>query len=104
MKERIFALADLAPDSVVAIDTLAHGRVALYRTGSGLYATQDLCTHGNASLADGFLEGDEIECPLHAGRFCVRTGQATEAPADVPLRTFRLSTADGEIFIEDEAA
>ena len=42
----------------------------------------DICTHGEASLSDGFVDGDEIECPWHSGRFCVRDGRATALPGD----------------------
>ena len=48
--------------------------VALFRVEGCIYATQDECTHGRASLADGYLIGDEVECPLHQGMFNVRTG------------------------------
>ena len=44
--------------------------------------------HGDARLCDGFLEGHEIECPHHQGRFDVRTGAATGAPADVALASY----------------
>ncbi|MEG2313977.1 Rieske 2Fe-2S domain-containing protein [Brevundimonas sp.] len=41
--------------------------VALYAVEGEYFATADLCTHGKASLADGYLDGDLIECPLHQG-------------------------------------
>ena len=44
--------------------------------------TSDVCTHGGASLSEGFVVGDEIECPWHSGRFCIRDGKATALPGD----------------------
>jgi nitrite reductase/ring-hydroxylating ferredoxin subunit len=74
--------------------------LAVYRLAGGeVYVTDDTCTHAAASLADGFIDGDEIECPLHAGRFCIRDGRATEEPCEEPLRTYEAVEQDGGIFI-----
>ena len=54
--------------------------MCLYNLGGTIYATHDTCTHGQASLADGFIDGDEIECPLHQGLFQIATGKAVGAP------------------------
>lgn len=62
--------------------------LALYVVDGEYFATADLCTHGNASLADGYLDGDLIECPLHQGTFNVKTGEAVDAPCSVAVRTF----------------
>jgi naphthalene 1,2-dioxygenase system ferredoxin subunit len=80
-------------------------RLALYGVEGAYYATSILCTHGNASLAGGYLEDHSIECPLHQGKFDVRTGAATGPPCTVPLRTFPTSVRDGIVFVEiDEQA
>ncbi|BBR58958.1 MULTISPECIES: non-heme iron oxygenase ferredoxin subunit [unclassified Klebsiella] len=77
----IFAaeLADLPEDDVIGI--AINGRdIALYRTDEGVFASDNQCSHGNARLSDGFLEDGEIECPLHQGRFCIKTGKAMCSP------------------------
>lgn len=76
---------ELAADDVTPWD--AGGReIALYAVGDAVYATDNLCTHGLARLCDGFLEGHEIECPLHQGRFDVRSGKALCAPLKEDIR------------------
>lgn len=63
--------------------------VCLYRVDGAVYATQDLCTHGEASLADGLIvDGGLIECPLHEGTFDIRTGAPVGAPCKVALSCF----------------
>ncbi|MES2424165.1 MAG: non-heme iron oxygenase ferredoxin subunit [Pseudomonadota bacterium] len=79
---------------------LADREIALFSVDGAIYATDNLCTHGNARLCDGFLEGTEIECPLHQGRFDVRTGTATCAPATGALRTYPVKTGDGRVWIK----
>jgi naphthalene 1,2-dioxygenase system ferredoxin subunit len=75
--------------------------VCLYNVSGTIYATHDLCTHGQASLADGFVDGEEIECPLHQGRFEIATGKAVRAPCTVDVRTYRVKIESGAVFLEE---
>lgn len=77
----------LRGDDVVGVE-VAGRDIAIYRIGDEVYATDNICTHGQARLCDGFLLGHEIECPLHQGRFDVRDGLATCEPAEEPLRSY----------------
>lgn len=74
--------------------------VALYRADDEYYASAVLCSHGQASLADGYLEDFLIECPLHQGTFDIRTGEAVGAPCTVPVRTFPVRVVDDVIEVE----
>lgn len=70
--------------------------VSVFHTDEGeFYAIDDTCTHQDASLADGWLEGCQIECPLHAALFDLRTGEADGIVARKPVRTHRV-LVDGE--------
>ena len=74
--------------------------VALYSAAGKYYATSILCSHGQASLADGYLEDFLIECPLHQGTFDIRTGAAMSEPCTVPIRTFPVKVEGDMIHIE----
>lgn len=79
--------------------------VAVFRTDDGeFYAIDDTCTHQDASLADGWLEGCEVECPLHASRFDLRTGAVDAPPAKRPVRTHRVSVQPDGVYVELSAA
>jgi 3-phenylpropionate/trans-cinnamate dioxygenase ferredoxin subunit len=72
--------------------------IAVFHTDDGeVFAVDDTCTHQDASLADGWLEGCEIECPLHASRFDLRTGAVDAPPAKLPVRTHEVVIVDGVI-------
>ncbi|GCB51193.1 bifunctional 3-phenylpropionate/cinnamic acid dioxygenase ferredoxin subunit [Streptomyces sp. NL15-2K] len=74
--------------------------IAVFRTDDGeLYAVDDTCTHQDASLSEGWLEGCLVECPLHAASFDLRTGRPTCLPARRPVRTHRVTVEDGTIHI-----
>lgn len=76
------------------------GRVlAIYNTPEGFFATDGMCTHEDESLGDGLVMDGVIECPLHQGRFCVRTGKALSAPAVTDLRTYEIRVENGRILV-----
>ena len=76
--------------------------IAVFHVGDEFFATDDTCTHAKFSLADGYIEGEEVVCALHEARFCLRTGRALTPPAIVPLRTYPVRIEGGEVFIELE--
>lgn len=74
--------------------------IAVFRVGSSFYAIDDTCTHGQASLSEGYVEGEEVECPLHQGRFHLPTGRPACQPVTEPVRTYAVRVAGGEIYVE----
>jgi 3-phenylpropionate/trans-cinnamate dioxygenase ferredoxin subunit len=94
----VCSLAELAPGTSRRLAT--DPPIALWRTDDGtVYAIDDTCTHQDASLADGWLEGCAVECPLHASRFDLRTGAVDAPPAKVGVRTHAVSVVDGQIHL-----
>lgn len=85
---------EMVVSSVQQVVVPGRAPVALYRLSDGYYATDDVCTHGDASLSEGDIDGDEIVCPFHLGRFDIRSGEATVAPCVEALRCHRLVMAD----------
>ena len=80
-------LAELPTGEVRRCDQFGQ-TFAVYRLNDGsLCATDGLCTHGRAHLADGHLSDNIIECPKHNGRFDVTNGAPCRAPAKVALKT-----------------
>jgi nitrite reductase/ring-hydroxylating ferredoxin subunit len=75
-------------------------RLALYNIGGAFYATDDRCTHARASLSEGFIEGDAIECPLHGGRFHIPTGEPLSPPVRVAVCVYQVQVIDEEIYVQ----
>ena len=94
----VAALADLFDGAGIAVTPAGHD-IALYSVDGAVYATDNLCTHGNARLCDGFIEGLEIECPFHQGRFDLRTGQPTCAPATEPLKIWPVKIDGDRVYL-----
>lgn len=74
--------------------------VAIFRLDDGYYAMRDVCTHDGGPVAEGELDGGEIECPRHGARFDVRTGRALCLPAVTPVPTFAVRVQGDDIQVE----
>ncbi|MEX3840461.1 MULTISPECIES: 3-phenylpropionate/cinnamic acid dioxygenase ferredoxin subunit [unclassified Paraburkholderia] len=75
--------------------------IAVFKVNGELFALNDRCSHGNASMSEGYIEDDgTVECPLHAARFCLKTGTALCQPATEALKTFPVTCVDGAVFVD----
>lgn len=93
---RVGEAASVPPgDAIVA--RVGGREIAIFRIGSEFFATDNRCTHAAAPLADGYLEGEIIECPLHQGLFNVRTGEVVCPPPLKPLRTYEVRVVDQQL-------
>src|SRR5580658_11086279 len=94
---RVCAKSEVGPESVKAFE-VGDRRLAVYSIEGAFYVTDDECTHAAASLADGMIEGDVIECCMHMGSFHIPTGKVMQPPCEVPLRTYQVVLRDEDVF------
>jgi nitrite reductase/ring-hydroxylating ferredoxin subunit len=97
---KVANFSDVPEDGTLLVNFGAEP-VCLYNLGGKIYATHDTCTHGQASLADGFIEGGAIECPLHQGKFDIVTGKAVAAPCVEDIRTYPVKIDGGSVLLEE---
>ena len=93
------SLEEVKPDVPVRAD-VEGSSYAVFLVDGQYYVTQDLCTHGPGSMSEGFVEGCEIECPFHQGKFDIRTGVPTAPPCTEALRTWTAQVVDGKVCID----
>ncbi|MBA3506304.1 MAG: non-heme iron oxygenase ferredoxin subunit [Betaproteobacteria bacterium] len=97
----VMAADAIEPDNAVGV--VINGRdIAIYNDGGEFFATDNICTHAQAFLCDGFLENGEIECPLHQARFDIRTGKVMREPAIDDIETFPVKVEAGRVFVKIE--
>ena len=92
---------ELAPGQWRVAD-IEDARIVVFNIDGEYYAIEDVCTHDGGQLTGGEIEGDEIVCPRHGARFCVRTGEALSAPAYEPTATFPVRVDGGVVQVRDE--
>ena len=93
------AAVDAIPEGDVTAVRVNGKEFALYEVDGDIYASDNLCTHGAARMSDGFLEGTEIECPLHQGKFDVCTGKALCAPLTENIRVYPVRIDNQRVFL-----
>ena len=98
--ELICSVDDLTPNEAVrvVIDGVA---IALVKDSAGeCHAIGDTCTHGDISLAEGFVEDDTLECWAHGSKFSLASGKPLTLPAFEPVPVYELTIVDGEVYID----
>ncbi|MDB5609486.1 MAG: ferredoxin [Bradyrhizobium sp.] len=90
------------PDGEIRSATMPDStNIAVYNVDGTIYATADLCTHGEASLSEeGLLTGKIVECPWHFGTFDVTSGKPMGMPCTVALKTFVVKVVEESVYVE----
>ena len=91
---RVAPLADLPPNTMRAF-AIGERSVLVCHAKDGVYALDNLCTHGEARLDEGRLRGVRLICPLHGASFDCRSGAVLGAPATQPLTCHATRIVDG---------
>jgi 3-phenylpropionate/trans-cinnamate dioxygenase ferredoxin component len=94
---RVCGISELFPGGVKRIEDPA---IAVFNVAGTFYAISDICTHAEASLSEGTVDGETVECPLHGACFDLRTGEALTPPAVEPVQTFPVVTQGDTIYVE----
>jgi len=97
--------------SEILFDTLVEGKpvaidvdgtpVCVVKVAEEVFAVADTCTHAEASLAEGEVNGSKIECWLHGAEFDLKTGKALTPPATEALKTFNVKRNGNHITISN---
>lgn len=96
----VCASADVEDGEIFQATVEGIGKLALYRVGTALFASDDLCTHGKASLSeDGFIEGFTVTCSWHDGKFDIRSGEPCALPCTQALKTYAVIERGADLYI-----
>jgi 3-phenylpropionate/trans-cinnamate dioxygenase ferredoxin component len=97
MLRRVCGISELSPGEAKRIEDPP---IAVFNVAGAFYAISDICTHAEASLSEGTVDGETVECPLHGACFDLRTGNALTPPAVEPVQTFRVVVQNDAIYVE----
>lgn len=78
--------------------------LAVFNINGNFFITDDTCTHAPASLSEGCVDGDIVECPFHLGAFHIPTGKPVAQPCTIPLKTYKTVILNSEVFIKQDYA
>ena len=92
-------IGDIPPGRVKTVE-IGDEDGALCNVEGQFYAIADVCSHDDGPLGDGYLMGDEIECPRHGARFNVKSGEVRTLPAIIPIPTFAVKVEGDDILVD----
>ncbi len=95
---KVAQIGDLSPGEMMVVE-VGDGRILLANVDGNVHAIDDICSHAYASLSEGDLNGDEVECPLHGSAFSLITGEALTPPATDTVITYQVSIDDQDILV-----
>ena len=95
---RVAGTSDLADGEIMLVE-VDDDRILLSNVEGEFYAIGEVCSHAEGPLSDGLVDGDEVECPWHASRFNLRTGESTSPPADEPVARYQVKIEGDDILV-----
>ena len=95
---KVAQLDDLSPGEMMMVE-VGDDRILLANVEGKVHAIEDICSHAYASLSEGDLSGQEVECPLHGGAFDLVSGEAVTPPATESVKVYELRIEGQDILL-----
>jgi 3-phenylpropionate/trans-cinnamate dioxygenase ferredoxin subunit len=86
-------------DDLALAAKVGEREIGVYAIAGKLYALEDVCPHAYALLSQGFIDGEEVECPLHGAKFHVPTGKCTKEPGGRDLKCYAVKAEGGRVYV-----
>jgi len=100
---RVAAVSDLKPGQIMKV-MLGRQPICLGNVDGEFLAIDDICSHEYVELHEGWLEGDEVECPQHGSKFSMRTGAVRLLPATKPVAAFEVKVEGDDVYLRSPTA
>ncbi|MDR6868273.1 3-phenylpropionate/trans-cinnamate dioxygenase ferredoxin subunit [Microbacterium resistens] len=98
--QRACGVSDLETDAPLRVE-LGGVPIAVVLDSEGtIHAIGDTCTHGDVSLAEGFVEGQTLECWAHGSAFSLCTGKPLNLPAYEPVPVYTVEIDGDDVLID----
>jgi len=97
---RVCSLSELEQDSARRVVVEGVPIAVVLDSAGEVHAIGDTCTHGDISLAEGFVEGDTLECWAHGSRFSLLSGKPLNLPAYEPVPVYVVEIDGDDVLID----
>ncbi len=97
--QRVAAVDDIDEDEPISVEVGGHS-VGVFRVDGEYYAIEDVCPHAYALLSQGFVDGEEVECPLHGAVFHIPSGKCLAGPAEEDVKTFPVRIEGDAVLVD----
>jgi len=92
--------SDIPPGEMLKVES--EGKEILVANENGNYfAMDDTCTHQNASLSEGTLEGSTVTCPWHGSTWDCKSGKLIAFASELKdLASYKVMVESDNIYVE----
>ena len=95
---KVAEVGEISPGEMKVVE-VGEEQILLVNVEGDIHACDDICSHAYASLSEGDLSGNEVECPLHGSAFNVITGEALTPPAEDTIRVFEVRIDGQDVLV-----
>jgi 3-phenylpropionate/trans-cinnamate dioxygenase ferredoxin subunit len=99
---KVARVEEIAPGTALRVE-VGDEPIAVFNLDGEFYAICDTCSHEEASLSDGDVFGDVVECPLHGSQFDIKTGKVLTLPAVLPVASYDVRVEGGDVLVATES-
>lgn len=96
---KVADVKDIQPSQMKEVEVNGE-KICLANFEGKYYAIGNICTHLGGPLAQGKLEGYEVQCPWHGSRFDIRTGRVARPPAMRSEPTYEIKIEEDNILLK----
>ncbi len=100
--QRVCSLTDLVQDEARRVEVDGVAIAVVLDSNGEVHAIGDVCTHGDISLSEGFVDGETLECWAHGSAFSLRTGKPLNLPAYEPVPVFAVVIDGDDVLIDPD--
>jgi 3-phenylpropionate/trans-cinnamate dioxygenase ferredoxin subunit len=97
---KVCTKSELSPSTALRVVVDGKPIAVVMDSAGAVHALGDTCTHGDISLAEGFVEDDTLECWAHGSKFELTSGKPLTLPAYEPVPVYTVSIVDDDVFVD----
>ena len=95
---RVASLSELPQGEMAGVE-LDDEYVMIANIEGKVCAISNICSHAEATLSDGYLDDNLVECPLHGAVFDVTDGTVQEGPATENVECYAVAVEGDDIYV-----
>ena len=96
--KRVAGASDIEDGEFMTVE-VGNEIILLSRFAGEFFAVAEACTHANGPLGDGYQDDETIECPWHASRFSMKTGEVEKQPAARALARYSVRVDGDDVLV-----
>ena len=96
--QKLCSFDEIEDNQSIVVETKGKN-ILVTKVNGECFAVENNCTHENLPLNGGQVHNGQIQCPHHGARFDLKTGKATQFPAVMELKTYKVIIEEDNVMV-----